>query len=65
MTKEQKTKNTDSKKDVKRYPEDLLKNEGAKSSVTGGHPEEMNEMPADTDLNDPNPTYDGSDLTPI
>lgn len=50
---------------VIRYPNDLLPKDGARSSVTGGHPEEMNAMPPDIDPNDPNPVYDGSDLTPI
>lgn len=51
--------------ELERYPNDYLGNYGAKSAVTGGHPEEMNGMPADTDLSDPNPVYDGSDLTPV
>ena len=29
------------------YPKDVLGGRSAKSAVTGGHPEEMNEMPPD------------------
>jgi hypothetical protein len=49
------------------YPEGYLDKSGAKSAVTGGHPEEINQMPPDTDINDEKPVYDGSDivLTPV
>jgi len=36
--------------------------EGATSAVTGGSPEDMNQMPPDIDPRDENPIYDGSDL---
>lgn len=46
------------------YPKNLMEEKDlAKSAVTGGHPEEINGMPADTDLADPNPVYDGHDLS--
>jgi hypothetical protein len=38
------------------------KNEGAKSAVTGGHPEDMNEMPATENPGIEGPIYDGSQL---
>ncbi len=48
------------------YPKDILKKKlddpGAKSAVTGGHPEDMNGMPADLNPNDEASVYDGSDL---
>lgn len=33
------------RKAQKNYPENVLEKNGAVSAVTGGHPEEMNEMP--------------------
>ena len=35
---------------------------GAKSAVTGGHPEDMNGMPATGDPEKEGPVYDGADL---
>ena len=45
------------------YPLNVIPNglhRSAKTVVTDGHPEEMNEMPADLDPLDEDPTYDGS-----
>jgi hypothetical protein len=44
------------------YPANVLNKSGAKSAVTGGHPEDMNGMPADINPNDKAPVYDGADL---
>lgn len=44
------------------YPKNVLKKGGARSAVTGGHPEEMNGMPPALDPREKLPVYDGSDL---
>lgn len=49
------------KKKIEEYPENVLNN-GAENAVTGGHPEEMNEMPPDLDPSHESPVIDGSDL---
>lgn len=48
-------------RDVESWTE-ALAGEGASNSVTGGHPEDMNEMPPATDIAAETPIYDGSDL---
>lgn len=44
----------------KQFAGSFPRGSGAKSSVTGGHPEDINEMPASGDPTQP--IFDGSDL---
>ena len=54
---------TKNKKVLIAYPKNFLPpQEAAVNAVTGGHPEEMNGMPPDTNPADEGVVFDGSDL---